>query len=176
MNEKRFWDIIGFSCQRDLLPWDWREALVSQLVKLSPEEIVRFDHRFFAFFDGAYCLDLWQASRVMNPNTPDEDFQHFRCWLVGTGRRVYEAALVNPDSLVEGEYPKDRCFTWLCGCGDDAWDLLELPGDRYAAEWNTLGDRKRLDFFDEEWNPDSPDEFRRRFPRLTARYLEEMAN
>lgn len=47
----------------------------------------------------AYSWDLWGAAFVIHGGASDDGFDYFRNWLISRGRRVYEAALADPDSL-----------------------------------------------------------------------------
>src|SRR5262245_57745692 len=102
MDEKRFWAIIAEACGADPRAAEERdEALTAQLVRFRPDEIIEFNHIFDRLAAQAYRVDLWGAAYVINGGASDDGFYYFRCWLIGMGKKVYEAALANPDNLAD---------------------------------------------------------------------------
>jgi Protein of unknown function (DUF4240) len=47
----------------------------------------------------SYLANLWGTAFLMNGGASDDGFDYFRGWLISQGRKVFEAALENPDSL-----------------------------------------------------------------------------
>jgi hypothetical protein len=137
---------------------------------LPPKEIVAFDVLFYRFFEAALRFDVLEVARRMNYSGSDDDGEHFRCWLVGSGKKVYESALADLESLADGDHIQDDCWVWLGGSGQSAWESLGLPQRKYAVEWKRLGGRQFLGMAGERWDDEDEEEFRRRFPRLEAKY------
>ncbi|HHQ6600568.1 TPA: DUF4240 domain-containing protein [Serratia fonticola] len=77
------------------------QALDSALRQLSPEELIAFKKRFTELHNQAYRWDLWAAAYIMGGGCSDDGFMDFRDWLISRGQSVYEAALINPDTLAE---------------------------------------------------------------------------
>lgn len=100
MNETRFWNIVAHACRSNPSEVEeWAERLRIELEKLEPDEIIEWNHTFDRLAAKAYTIDLWGAAYVINGGASDDGFYYFRCWLIGMGRTVYEAALIDPDSL-----------------------------------------------------------------------------
>jgi Protein of unknown function (DUF4240) len=99
MTPDRFWQIIEIASRSGNDPDAQLSALGSSLQKLTIEEIISFEVAFRQFLNNAYTWDLWGAAFVIHGGCSDDGFEYFRRWLVSKGRSVYEAALINPDSL-----------------------------------------------------------------------------
>lgn len=107
MNLDQFWKIIESTrvefdpriadgnMQRQL------EQLRGRLSRLPPEEILAFRHHLFDRMDAAFQWDLWGAAYLLANGCSEDGFADFRSWLISMGRRVFEAALLDPDSLVD---------------------------------------------------------------------------
>lgn len=103
MSEDDFWQLIGSvksktgSGEDDLE--DFADELRRRLAKLAPEAILGFHLRLTALEDLAYRWDLWGAAALINGGCSDDGFVYFRRWLIAQGRRAWDAALADPDSL-----------------------------------------------------------------------------
>ena len=49
----------------------------------------------------AHDWNLWGAAYLMKGGCSDDAFDYFRGWLVAQGRRTWERALRDPDTLAE---------------------------------------------------------------------------
>jgi hypothetical protein len=173
MDEKRFWDIISVGCPHYNDPQDWSETLEAEVRKLSPGEIAAFDLLFDDKTNAAYSHDLWGAAYLINGGASDDGFYYFRCWLVGMGKKVYDAALADPDSLAEVVLPEEEYEAEIYGVGraacgwhgvnDAAYDKL-LAKVRPRATMPPRLKGSRWEFGDDA-------KVRRRFPCLAALYL-----
>src|SRR5262249_55362431 len=99
MDLKRFWDLVN----RSLRPTTEEQpgALQEELEKLPPDDILAFALRHDDREHAAYKTDLWGAAYLIQGGCSDDCFIDFRRWLVGMGRRVYDVALADPDSLAD---------------------------------------------------------------------------
>ncbi len=167
MDRKQFWDIIEETRRPD--DDERHAALVDRLRQLTPDEIVAFDRAFWKALADAYREDLWGAAYTINGGCSDDGFHYFRCWLVGVGRCVYEAALKDPDMLA-GVVEPDRGYeSSLDAAAAQAYeavtgrdDFYDHPRDSSEPDNADLG---------EAWDFDDDQEVRRRFPRLAQMYL-----
>jgi hypothetical protein len=172
MEEKRFWDIIAAGCNPEGDVDDWHEGLVAELVKLSPEEILLFDCLFDERTDAAYSHDLWGAAYFINGGASDDGFYYFRCWLVGMGKKVYDAALKDPDSLADVVRDDEEYEAEIYSVGMTAWRKLGLTDDAYdKAIANLRRGRKHPKLRGRRWNFENDKMKRKKFPRLSAIYL-----
>lgn len=95
----RFWDLIDRTTKYESDQDTQMEALRSELRKLSGNEIEAFERAFHEQQRRAYSWDLWGAAYVINGGASDDGFEYFQRWLISKGRKVFEAALADPDSL-----------------------------------------------------------------------------
>ncbi len=103
MPHERFWTIIEQSVQFQSDSYLQMEALKAHLKELPAEEIVAFDNALDREMTRAYSWELWGAAYLINGGASNDGFVYFRLWLVSKGRKIFEAALRNPDSLAESE-------------------------------------------------------------------------
>jgi hypothetical protein len=171
VDDKRFWDIIAHACPHDAKA-DWYANLHALLVQLSPKEIVHFDWLFNAKTAAAYTVDLWGAAYLINGGASDDGFYHFRCWLVGMGKKVYEAALNDPDSLADILSPDERfCEAGIGSAGLNAWHEVTGEPDTATPDSAWLGPWPQENLKGKDWDYEDDEEVRSRLPRLAALYL-----
>lgn len=108
MRETEFWIIIDQTISK--VQAAQSEGLRAALAKLGPQEIAAFDATYRAMLDRAYRWDLWGAAYVINDGCSDDGFDYFCDWLISHGRKVFEAALADPESLSEVEDLEDIRF------------------------------------------------------------------
>ncbi|WP_410540406.1 DUF4240 domain-containing protein [Streptomyces sp. KL2] len=135
MHETEFWELVDST--REAAggdPVDHAELLVDRLTRLDPDTVVDFARHFEARVNRAWRRDVWGAARVLLGGADDDAFDSFRCWLVGQGRKVFEGALHDPDSLaglLEDFDPEvDGEGEDIGGAADEAYERLtglELP-------------------------------------------------
>jgi hypothetical protein len=169
MDEERFWKLVAKACRsnpRKAEEWDAR--LQAALEKLEPNEIIEWNHIFDRLAARAYTVDLWGAAYTINGGASDDGFYYFRCWLIGMGREVYEAAVADPDSLAEVVVRDIDAEAEIYAAAHAAW--MTVTGrpdtDPYPAR------KERAELRGEDWDFDNDEQVRRRLPRLAALYLE----
>src|ERR1700736_5630855 len=102
MDQQQFWDVIAKACRFDPhSAEEWADNLEAALKRFEPEEIIEWNHLFDRLAVRAYTVDLWGAAYLINGGASDDGFYYFRCWLIGMGKTVYEAALASPDNLAD---------------------------------------------------------------------------
>lgn len=170
MNINRFWRLIEQS-RRAIDPDNaagnlerQAQELAALLSKLPPDELVSFDDHLTRVLMEAYDWKLWAAAYLIGEGCSDDGFMDFRSWLVSMGRKVYERALMDPDSLAKvvqrpeiadfffEEFPAVVCDVHEQKTGQ------EIPGQRKHPRSPT-GTRFR---------EDDRGYFQREFPRLWA--------
>jgi hypothetical protein len=172
VDEKRFWDIIDSCCRPDASPDEWEDALHEALVNLPPSEILHFDWLFQAKTAAAYSRDLWGAAYLINGGASDDGFYYFRCWLVGRGKRVYESALANPDSLSDILPQEEDAEAEIYAVARYAWFEATNQPDTTRIDYGSLGPPPKLRLAGKKWDFDDDAAVRKRFPRLAAIYLD----
>lgn len=105
MDETEFWEIVDAT--REAAggdPEDHADLLAERLLQLDPDSVLDFARHFEARCNRAYTWDLRAAAAVLlggAESAYEEDFDGFRCWLIGQGREVFEGAVHDADSLAE---------------------------------------------------------------------------
>lgn len=178
MTEAEFWAHVSATRPGGFDPKAHAAELSARLAKLPEGDILDFAHHWDAASARAYLQDLWGAAYLVNGGCSDDGFQYFRWWLILQGRAAFDAALADPDTLLEvldGEreveaevYPGiDAWFRATGRANDDAG---------YDAFYRALTARHPTPPTDPplaaEWDFDDDAEVRRRFPRLAAAYLD----
>lgn len=166
MDKTAFWKFIDDA--RGVAKGDQErmlEALGAKLRTFPPKEVASFDQQFCKRMLEAYTWDVWGAAFLMDAIQTEDEFDCFRCWLVGQGRETFEKALAGADSLADAttEYTDEGhyAFQWLMGVASDVYD--ELTGETLPALGLELPEQPT----GEAWNDaDLPV----RFPRLFAKF------
>jgi Protein of unknown function (DUF4240) len=107
-----FWQIIERAAKSEHDPEAHLQALHTALGGLTLDEIIAFEVAFRRYLNQAYTWDLWGAAHVIHGSCSDDGFEYFRRWLVSRGRRIYEAALADPDSLAQLDAPPGPDGVW----------------------------------------------------------------
>jgi Protein of unknown function (DUF4240) len=98
----QFWAVIEGARRDAGDPADAKRVAgqaVASLSARSAEEIIAAEQRLGELLAGSYQVSLWAAASVIQGGCSDDGFEYFRGWLILQGRRVFEAALADPDSL-----------------------------------------------------------------------------
>jgi hypothetical protein len=108
-------------------------ALFELLTKLPAAEIGAFDNVFEDVRAGADQRTLANAAMLIEHGfLGDDSFDDFRAGLVALGRKTFENALANPDSLADHPVVKE-----IAGARDPRWlgreDLLFVASHAYAT-------------------------------------------
>ena len=104
-DESQFWSIVDSSMNSGSAPALQLKALRQSLSALPADQIERFQATFEFEMNRANSWDLWGADYVIHGGASDDGFEYFRSWVISRGRKVFEKALANPDSLAD-EVPK----------------------------------------------------------------------
>src|SRR6185369_7755120 len=101
MDQAGFWKIIDKSrMEADGDPEEQLEILGELLQALPPDEIVSFDRYLSEYHARSDHWDLWGAAYIIGGGCSDDGFMDFRGWLISRGEKAYEAAMADPESLV----------------------------------------------------------------------------
>ena len=96
MDVDRFWELNA-----GLTPESAEVQLRDRLSKLEATEIASYQEHFDRAFASAYQWNLWAAAYLIEGGCSDDGFIDFRYGLISRGRSVFEAAIADPDSLVD---------------------------------------------------------------------------
>jgi hypothetical protein len=101
---------------------------------------------------------------VINGGCSDDGFMDFRATLISMGRKFYERALADPDSLAATEFDDElSCFEGFQYVGNEVAKerFGEIPARQRTFPAQPGG---------EPWDEDDPAELARLLPKLSARY------
>lgn len=174
VDRDRFWDLVDAAREQASEADEIAAALVELLVETSAEEIIGAELELNALLSESYRWDLWGAAFLVNGGASAEGFDAFRGWLLTRGRKVWEAALADPDSLADAvseHLPSFlECEDMVC-VAVDAYG--QVTGDDEGL-WSAV-ETAAAHIDDEEGAPageelafDDPAEMRARLPRLWA--------
>lgn len=171
MDEARFWAIVDRTARHKVDPEQQVEALRSELVALSAEEVVSFHNAFEAQLARAYTWDLWAVAHVAHGGASDDGFEYFRRWMVSQGRAAFEHLLAHPDDLPDmlaADVAGVLEFEEILYVTDEVWavktgqDGGEMPVDLTSM---TVGREPRGEPFEED-----QEHLAKRLPKTWARF------
>jgi len=145
-----------------------------ELASLSNDEMIAFIADYQKYHAEAYRWDLWGAAYLINGGCSDDGFIDFRDWLVARGRAVYEAAILDPDSLADQishayEVDKDILWSAIFFVVEERFDNFPetIPNDDYVS--SLLKEPKGEPFEEDER------QLKQTYPRLAARTAKSWA-
>src|SRR5205085_11205618 len=121
---------------------------------LTPDDLAEFEVRYDNLIRKAYHYDLWGAAFVIQRGCSDDGFWDFRSWLVSRGKKVYDAAVRDPESLAEVVRTRQRQSLNFLNYAGFVWE--EKTG-RDSCECPRLGSNLGMTPAGEDWDErDSP--------------------
>ena len=178
MDEEQFWAIVQTAVDEAGNDEDeYLEVVKRELSKLSLKEMIGFRLRTDKLLYDSYTSEMWCAGYLMNGGCSDDGFEYFRLWVISRGRKVYEAAMANPDNLID--YIDD----------DAEMDFFEFELFWYVAleAFEEAVDAELYDYIDDEnfktcegnypnfefnWEEDDPESMQKLCPRLFEKFWE----
>lgn len=98
----QFWALIEDVHAETGFDMETKEArFKARLGELSVEDLRAFRLHFDAAMNRAYDWGLWAAAYVIHGGCSDDSFSDFRSTIIMLGKGAFEAALKDPDSLLE---------------------------------------------------------------------------
>lgn len=166
-DDDRWWDLIERAGEDAEDPDEQCELLHDLLVdELTADEILDFDTWVHEKLRDAYRNDLWEIAYIMSGGCSDDGFDYFCGWLVGMGKKHYEAALKNPEDAAKGveagNDPYENEGFWYVAAR--AWQEKTGKDDAAYEKAATHVTRELIgEGFDE-------DELEDKFPKLWKRF------
>jgi hypothetical protein len=159
MGVEEFWQIID-NVKDSKNP---KKDIEIHLDRLPIGKLISYQEHFDVFHNKADRWDIWGAAFIANNGCSDDSFYYFRFWLISRGKDVYEAALENPDNLVEMDF-KYSTYHELFG--------YEASRIYYEKMDNDLpdSDLRPVSTFGERWEFNNENENKKRLPRLWEKY------
>jgi hypothetical protein len=110
----------------------------------------------------AYDWGLWGAAYVIAGGCGDDSFDYSRAYLISLGRRVYEVAPADPDSLadvevLDGDWWEDWMSPTMSVVKSRTGEPDHVASERHSMPWAVPSG--------EDWDED---EEAARFPRLVV--------
>ena len=167
MTTEMFWKIIETA--RRLAPDDLeaqKETLTGLLHALTPDEIIQFDQYFSQYLAQAYTWELWGAAYIIGDGCSDDGFMDFRSWLIAKGKKVYENALRDPETLLRviKAFDGNGQFEGFQYVAMEVWKQKASNGlQNFPTREHTL------EIVGESWK-DKEDDLPRRFPKLWRKF------
>ena len=114
MDREQFWSIIQSVQTAAPQDMEKRESLLKEeLQKLDAETIVAFQNHWDRLSANAYTWDLWAAAFIIQGGCSDDSFMDFISCLISEGKKAYEDALQNPETLasvIRERNPEDMFY------------------------------------------------------------------
>ena len=162
MDIDRFWELNeGLSAEIAA------DQIRNRLSELEPFEIESYQTHFDKVFVSAYQWELWAAAYIIGGGCSDDGFMDFRYGLISRGRKIFTAALANPDSLIEVANETDEGFIPNEGFGYVARQVYEskmgypMPNNDVECPTNPSG---------EDWDFDDEQLCEQKLPKLYAMF------
>jgi len=155
MDDVKFWEIISQTASADQ---DEQEVKLRRLLtELSIPELVGFDLTYRRHKKRAHHWDAWAAAYIINGGCRNDGFDYFKDWLISRGEKVFEAALSDPETLIDIATPWDTEFE---GFSYVVMDVLEEKGGEFPKLPDEL---LHSDPAGDDWNEDTVET---KYPKL----------
>ena len=99
MDLDAFWRIVDGARSNASCDEDFLQRIEAHLWELEPDELMEFERQFEKTHTEACSWNLWGAAYLMKGGCSDDGFDYFRAWLMTQGRRTFEKAVKDPDTL-----------------------------------------------------------------------------
>ena len=176
MDEEQFWAIVQTAVDEAGNDEDeYLEVAKRELSKLSLKEMIGFRLRTDKLLYDSYTSEMWCAGYLMNGGCSDDGFEYFRLWVISRGRKVYEAALANPDNLIdyiaedaEVDFFEFELFWYVA---IDAFEeATEADLYDYIDDDNFTTREGNYPNFEFNWDEEDPESMKKLCPRLFERF------
>lgn len=161
MTKQEFWSLL-----EGLDPETAGGELAARLETLEPAAIAVFQQHFDEAHDQAYTWMLWGAAYLMEGGCSDDGFIDFRYGLISRGKRIFEAAVADPDSLAvlldDDDFLSNEEFGYVAG---EVYE--QKTGDSIP-----IGRADAAEPSGEDWDFDDEALCAKKLPKLWAKFGE----
>jgi hypothetical protein len=166
MDEAAFWAVIDDTRRAAGADTERQSGLIQQrLEHRRAAEIADFGRIWHRLDEQAYTWDVWGAAYVIDDGCSDDCFRDFRAYLILLGRKPYEAALRDPDSLAPVVQDAET------GDWENADDVAPEAYQDVTGEDIPSGDSDLSgDPRGQRWADGRQELLARRYPRLAQRF------
>ena len=176
MDEEQFWAIVQTAVDEAGNDEDeYLEVVKRELSKLSLKEMIGFRLRTDKLLYDSYTSEMWCVGYLMNGGCSDDGFEYFRLWVISRGRKVYEAAMANPDNLIdyidddaEMDFFEFELFWYVAleafeeAVDADLYDYIDYDNFKTRE-----GNYPNFEF---NWEEDEPESMQKLCPRLFEKF------
>ena len=157
MSDNNFWKIIDASLSDNQSQQS--KKLAAELSKLSKFDLISFEGSYRTKLAETYHWDLWAAAYIINGGCSDDGFDYFCDWLISRGQTVYEAALANPETLINIATPWDTEFE------EFRYIMMEAMDQKQGGEFPAPSTSRPTSPAGDEWDEDTVSA---KYPKLAA--------
>jgi hypothetical protein len=130
LNTLFFWKIMDYGFAKGQFNNEIkRQAILEQLIKLTPEQLQDFEIIFQQMSQKANTWNNIAAQTIMTGGSGDDGFYYFRCWLISLGKINFDATLKNPDHLAGLHVPINKRYGYA---EVEFEDLIPLSDEAYG--------------------------------------------
>ncbi|HJZ33606.1 MAG TPA: DUF4240 domain-containing protein [Hyphomicrobiaceae bacterium] len=174
MDLDAFWRIVDGARSNASSDQDFLRRIEARLLELQPDELMGFERQFEKIHTGSCSWNLWGAAYLMNGGCSDDGFEYFRAWLMAQGRRTFEKAVEDADTLAMLPDPQGGRSRRYRELEEFMYVAREIYEEKTSEEMPVSDSDflQGVDWrnFDVRWNFDDPVEMERRYPKLFAIY------
>ncbi len=151
-----FWQIMDYAFAKGKFDNEIKEqAILEQLIKLTPEQIQEFEIVFQQMNLKASTYGNFAAQTIIEGGSSDDRFYYFRCWLMSLGKKNFDETLKNPDYLASLDIPINKTYNMmycqfeeLIPMSDNAYEIITKKDPSTDPSFpRTYADKKGL-FYD----------------------------
>lgn len=111
MTIDEFWELIETAGQQSQGDMERKCAFVQKAVAaMPPDAAIAFSKYFDESMNRSYTWGLWGAAYVVNGGCGDDTFSDFRASLISRGKKAFESAIADPDSLADELFDEEAWF------------------------------------------------------------------
>lgn len=176
LEEDVFWKIVQESLEQTKNQDEQLQFLIERLEKLTEAEIIGFELRTEDLLYNIYNSNMWCAGCIMNGKDSYDSFECFRSWVISRGKKAYDDAKNNPDSLITQVNNKSESYefqafydvagiAFLEKTGKQLYDFIDrdnLNATSHRFKTDEIHDTQ----FDSAWDIKNPDSMKAICPRL----------
>lgn len=99
-SEEDFWNIIEKTNQQCDGDKDYQADLITEILSTRPiDDLFQFDRIINELHSKSYRSDWWGVAYLINGGCSDDGFDYFRLYVISLGRKIFDEALDNPETL-----------------------------------------------------------------------------
>lgn len=101
MNEQTLWMLVRHTAAETQNPYKQSQLLIDLLSEWSILHVLKFEKIYWSLMERSFDADLWAAAYVLNDGCDQEEFLHFRSWLLLQGQAAFRQVVEDSESIAE---------------------------------------------------------------------------